>query len=171
MIIYFEQVFQRDVVQQKTGIKAQLLAAKACNQGTWTEKWALHKCRSKIPSLSLAMFAYSLENWFQHYDRSQFIVISTENFLEQPQKIVTEIADTLGLPSMNSESLEETFEQIRLETSRTQTAATADAEHMSDEADMDQVKQFLSAHTEKLKGLLVQGAGAPRLLGSFHWLH
>jgi len=49
---------------------------------------------------SRGLYAEQLENWFQHFERKQFLVIRTEDLAEKPEEIREEIVTFLDLPDL-----------------------------------------------------------------------
>lgn len=50
--------------------------------------------------LSKGLYADQLERLFRHYDRDQVMVIQSEAFYREPDRILAEVTDWLGLPSV-----------------------------------------------------------------------
>ena len=55
--------------------------------------------------LAKGLYADSLERWFKHYDRKQFLILATEDFHKNPQLILDQIFDFLGVSSFQAENL------------------------------------------------------------------
>ena len=55
--------------------------------------------------LAKGLYADQLERWFKHYDRRQFLILATEDFRKNPQQILDQIFNFLGLPSFKMENL------------------------------------------------------------------
>ena len=47
--------------------------------------------------LARGVYADQLENWFKHYDRKQFLILTTEDFHENPQQTLDQVFDFLGV--------------------------------------------------------------------------
>lgn len=48
--------------------------------------------------LARGRYAEQLENWFRYYGREQFLILTTEEFYEDPQRILDQASAFLGLP-------------------------------------------------------------------------
>ena len=47
--------------------------------------------------LARGVYADQLENWFRHYDRKRFLILTTETFYENPQRTLDQVFDFLGV--------------------------------------------------------------------------
>ena len=48
--------------------------------------------------LSIGVYADHLENWFKHYDRKRFLILTTEDLRKNPQQILKQVFDFLEVP-------------------------------------------------------------------------
>ena len=55
--------------------------------------------------LARGIYADHLENWFRHYSKSQFLILATDDLRKDPQQILDQIFDFLGLPPFKVENL------------------------------------------------------------------
>ena len=55
--------------------------------------------------LARGVYADQLENWFRYYDREQFLILTTEEFCENPQLILDQVFKFLKVPSFQIKDL------------------------------------------------------------------
>ena len=55
--------------------------------------------------IARGVYADQMERWFKHYDRKQFLILTTEDLRKDPQQILDQIFDFLGLPPFKVENL------------------------------------------------------------------
>ena len=55
--------------------------------------------------LAGGIYADQLENWFKHYSREQFLILDTEDLRNNPQRVLDQIFDFLGVPPFHVENL------------------------------------------------------------------
>ena len=55
--------------------------------------------------LTRGMYADQLENWFRHYNRKQFLILTTDDFRKNPQQTLDQIFDFLGVSSFQTKNL------------------------------------------------------------------
>ena len=55
--------------------------------------------------LEKGLYADQLENWFKHYNRKQFLILTTDDLRKNPQQTLDQIFDFLGLPPFKVENL------------------------------------------------------------------
>ena len=60
---------------------------------------------SDHPYLTRSVYADQLENWFRHYDRKRFLILTTETFYENPQRTLDQVFDFLGVSPFQVENL------------------------------------------------------------------
>ena len=57
--------------------------------------------------LARGVYADQLENWFKHYDRENFLILTTEYLRESPQKVLDQVFDFLGVSPLQVEDLKD----------------------------------------------------------------
>ena len=55
--------------------------------------------------LARGLYADQLENWFKHYDRKQFLILTTENLRDNRQRTLNQVFDFLQVPPFQIENL------------------------------------------------------------------
>jgi len=55
--------------------------------------------------LSRSIYVDQLSHWFKYYDRSRFLIVSSEDLAMDPQRILDQIFDFLGVPPYNVDDL------------------------------------------------------------------
>ena len=55
--------------------------------------------------LARGVYADQLENWFGHYSKDQFLILTTEDFRENPQRTLDQVFDFLGVSPFQAENL------------------------------------------------------------------
>ena len=55
--------------------------------------------------LAKGVYADQLENWFKHYSRKQFLILTTEDFRKNSQQTLDQVFDFLGLSPFKVENL------------------------------------------------------------------
>ena len=51
------------------------------------------------------VYADHLEYWFRYYKRKQFLILTTEDFHQNSQRILDQVFDFLGVPPFQAENL------------------------------------------------------------------
>ena len=141
---------------------------KACGATTapWKDKWMRAECRSSMSSLNTALYAPMLETWLQHFDPSQFILISSQTYFEAPNDMVAQIADALALPAQAS------IRAVNAAVSSTTLNNRGNHPKLEEETPevVDAIKRFFRPHVTRLKGLCEGSQPAMKLIGKFPWL-
>ena len=55
--------------------------------------------------LRKGIYADQLENWFRHYNRKQFLILTTDDLCKNPQQTLDQIFDFLGVSSFQAKNL------------------------------------------------------------------
>ena len=55
--------------------------------------------------LTRGMYADQLENWFRHYNRKQFLILTTDDLRKNPQQTLDQIFDFLGVSPFQADNL------------------------------------------------------------------
>ena len=55
--------------------------------------------------LARGIYADQLKNWFKHYSKKQFLILTTEDLRKNPQQALDQVFDFLGLSPFNVENL------------------------------------------------------------------
>ena len=54
--------------------------------------------------LARGVYADQLENWFKHYSKKQFLILTTDDLRKNPQQTLNQVFDFLGLPPFKVEN-------------------------------------------------------------------
>ena len=54
--------------------------------------------------LTSGIYADQLERWFKYFPREQFLILSSEDFYKEPNKILNQVFQFLGIPDFNQET-------------------------------------------------------------------
>ena len=57
--------------------------------------------------LARGVYADQLEDWFKHYDREKFLILTTEDFRKDPQKTLDQVFDFLGVSLFQAKNLKD----------------------------------------------------------------
>ena len=57
--------------------------------------------------LARGVYTDQLENWFKHYDREKFLILTTEDLREDPQKTLDQVFDFLGVSPFQVKNLKD----------------------------------------------------------------
>ena len=55
--------------------------------------------------LARGVYADQLENWFNHFDKEQFLILTTEDFHDNPQRTLDQVFDFLQVPPFQMENI------------------------------------------------------------------
>ena len=76
------------------------------------EKGQMIKDPNSVPAshshhsyLARGVYADQLENWFRHYDRKRFLILTTEDFRKNSQQALDQVFDFLEVPPFQVENL------------------------------------------------------------------
>ena len=76
------------------------------------EKGQMIKDPNSVPAshshhsyLARGVYADQLENWFRHYDRKKFLILTTEDFRKNSQQALDQVFDFLEVPPFQVENL------------------------------------------------------------------
>ena len=136
----------------------------------WKLKWGKAECRESMWSLSAALYAPMLEHWLTLFKPSQFIIVSSQTYFKQPQKVVAEVADALVIPAQaNSDAVTSAVESADLNNR----ASHPTLEQESPEL-IQAVRNFYQPHVLRLKELCyshrLTSDARMKIIGQFPWM-